>query len=124
DFFLGGLDAFPALYFDPFAFFEVFVVLEEMLDALNVFGGQVFVRLDVAVRRVELVYRNRQELGVTTCFIVHFEHAQRTATHHGAHLDGERRDDQHVGGVAIVGQGLGDVAVVARIVHGGQHETV
>src|SRR5690606_39247889 len=62
--------------------------------------------------------------GVTTCFIVHFEHAQRTATHHGAHLDGERRDDQHVGGVAIVGQGLGDVAVVARIVHGGQHETV
>src|SRR5690606_18284292 len=124
DFFLGGFDALPALYLDPLAFFEVFVVLEEVLDALNVFRGQVFVRLDVAVRRVELVDRHGQQLGVTAGLVVHFEHAQGTAAHHGAHLDGERRDDQHVGGVAIVGQGLGDVAVVARIVHGGQHEAV
>ncbi|EGP44879.1 hypothetical protein AXXA_18852 [Achromobacter insuavis AXX-A] len=47
---MGGVDALPALDLDPLALFQVLVVLEEVLDAGRVFGRQVFVGLDVAVR--------------------------------------------------------------------------
>src|SRR3546814_3561088 len=42
----------------------------------------------------------------------------------GTLLYWERRQNQYVYGVAIVGNGLRNIAVVARVVHGRQHEAV
>src|SRR5690606_24518926 len=107
-----------------FAFLEIFVVLEEVLDAGQIFLGQVGRRLDVTVRGIEFVDRHSQQLGIATRFVVHLQHTDGARTDHGANLYGERRHHQHVDGISIVGNGLGNVAIVAGIVHGRQHEAV
>src|SRR5690606_7310573 len=125
DDFLGrGFGAFPALHLDPFALLEILVVLEEVLNLTTHLAGYIVGRTQASVCRVQLVHGYGQQLGVDARFVFHLQHAQRPAAHHGTHLNRERRHDQHVHGVAIVREGLRNETVVARIVHGGQHETI
>ena len=63
-------------------------------------------------------------LGVATGFVFHLQDAQRAARHNHARLKRERGHDQHVNRVTVSGDGLGHVAVVARVVHRGRHEAV
>jgi hypothetical protein len=114
----------PAFDLDPLAFFEVLVVLEEVLDLLQAQVLQVFRLLPVAVDRQDLVDRHGQDLGIAAGFVGHLQHADRAATHDHAREQRERGDDQHVAWVAVVRQGLRHIAVVARIVHRGTHEAV
>jgi hypothetical protein len=50
-------------------------------------------------------------------FVVELEHADRAAAHDDAGNERHRGEHEHVAGVAVVGQRLRDVAVVARVVH-------
>jgi len=52
------------------------------------------------------------------------QHCKRAAAHHYANLQRDRRDHQHIHRVAVGGQRMRDVAVVAGIVHRGTHEAV
>ena len=99
-------------------------MLEEVLDGLQAHLVDVFGLLPVGVDRQDLVDGHGQQLGVATGLVVHHQHADGAAGHH--HARGQRigGDHQHIDRVTVVGQGLRDVAVVARVVHRGRHEAV
>src|SRR5690606_32246976 len=124
DFLAGGFHAFPTLYFYPLALFQILIVLEEVLDAGQLFGGQVVRALDVTVRRIQLVHRHGQQFGIAARLVVHVQDADGARTDHRAHLHREGSQHQHVHRIAVIGNGLRDIAVVAGIVHGRQHEAV
>lgn len=99
-------------------------MLEEVLDLLQAQVLQVFRLLPVLVDRQDLIDWNGQHFGVLAGFVGHLQHADSAATHYHAWDQREWGDHQHVDRVAVVGQGIRDVAVVAWVVHSGAHETV
>ena len=99
-------------------------MFEEVLDGLQPHGVEVFGLLPLGVDRQDLVDGHGQQLVVAAGLVVHFEHADRATGHHHARNERHGRDHQHVHRVSVICQGLGDVAVVAGIVHRRAHETV
>ena len=71
-----------------------------------------------AIHRRQLVDRHGQQLGIFAGLVGHLQHADRAAAHHHARRQGELRHHQHIDRIAVAGDGVRDVAVVAGIVHG------
>ena len=99
-------------------------MLEEVLDGLAPHLVHVFGLLPVAVDLEHLVDRHREQLGVDAGFVVHHQHAERPARDDDAGRQRVRRDHEHVHRIAVAGECLRDVAVVARIVHRGRQEAI
>src|SRR5699024_1723996 len=78
DFLAGCIRTGPALDLDPFALFKVLVVLKEMLNAGGFFSRQILGGTYGAIRRVQLVHRHGQYLGIATGLVVHLQHANGT----------------------------------------------
>ena len=78
----------------------------------------------MAVHGENLVDRHRQQFGIAASLIFHDQHAQCSATDHRARVHRKRRDDQHIDRIAIVGNGLGNVAIVTGVMHGRGHEAI
>src|SRR5690606_26008916 len=64
------------------------------------------------------------QLGVAAGFVGHVENADGAAADHRARHHRVGGDHQHVQGVAVLGQGAGDEAVVGGVEHRGGHEAV
>ena len=124
DFFLGFFRTAPADDLDELARFEILVVLEEVGNLVEQQGRHVGMRLHIAVHRRQLVDRHGQQLGILAGFVGHGQHADRAAADNDARGQREGADDQHVNRVAVAGDGVRDVAVVAGIVHGCGHEAI
>src|SRR5690606_545238 len=123
--FLGcSLRAFPTLDLHPLTFLEILVVLKKVADLTTNFFRHVVGCTQLAVSGVKLVDRNGQKLGVTAGLVFHLQHTQSTAGYDGTHLNRERRHHEDINGVTVIRQSLGDVAVVAWVMHGGQHESI
>ncbi|KAI3488917.1 hypothetical protein L1887_46947 [Cichorium endivia] len=120
----GRVSVAPAIDLDPFAFLEILVVLEEVLDLLQQQGWQVGVFLHVDVQLRQLVVRYGDDLGIAAAVVGHVQHADRTGADHRAWRDRVRGHDQHVQGITVVGQGVRDETVVGRVEHRGGHEAV
>ncbi|MNY35195.1 hypothetical protein D3C86_1695830 [compost metagenome] len=88
-------------------------VLRHIGQALHEGGG-----------RAQLVHGHGHQLGVHAGLVGHLQHAERTAAHHGAGQDRERRQHQHVHRVTVAGQRLRNEAVVGRVAHARADETV
>ncbi len=65
--------------FNPLAFFQIFVVLEEVSDLGFQQFRQVVHIFDVIVFFAQLGVRYRNQLGIFTGFVGHFQYANRTA---------------------------------------------
>ncbi|CAM2160998.1 hypothetical protein PT2222_90215 [Paraburkholderia tropica] len=124
DFLVSGFDADPAFDLDPLALFERLVVLEEVLDLVFQVLGHVVQRLDVRRHRANLVVRHGDQLRVDARLVRHLQHAERARTHDRAGQQRERRDHEHVDGVAVARERLRNETVVDRITHAGADETV
>src|SRR5690606_31245751 len=102
----------------------ILVVLKKVADLTTNFFRHVVGCTQLAVSGVKLVDRNGQKLGVTAGLVFHLQHTQSTAGYDGTHLNRERRHHEDINGVTVIRQSLGDVAVVAWVMHGGQHESI
>lgn len=120
----GRISVAPAIDLHPLAFLEILVVLEEVLDLLQQQRWQVGVFLHVDIQLGQLVVRNCDDLGIAAAVVGHVQDANRTGTDYRAWGYRVRRHDQHVQGIAVVSQGIGDKTVVGRVEHRGGHETV
>ncbi len=113
----------PVILVDlPFS--RSFVVLEEVGDLLGQDHRQVAPAVHARIEGVQLVDRHGQDLFVRTGFIDHHQGADRTAANDRARHHRGRTHHHDVGGVAIVGQGVGDEAVIGRIEHRRVQEAV
>ena len=92
-------------------------MLEEVLDLCQPLGREIGPLLPAPVPGQDLVDRHREQLRVATGLVLHLQHAQRAAAHDNAGLQRERRDHEHVERIAVVGQRLRHIAVVARVMH-------
>ena len=99
-------------------------MLKEMLDLLQAQIVQVFRLLPVRIDRQHFINRHGQYFGVLAAVIFHLQHTDRTAAHDNAGNQRERGDDEHVNRIAIAGDGMRHVTVVAWVMHGGAHEAV
>ena len=99
-------------------------MLEEVLDLGQQQLGQIVDVFHVVVDLGQLGVRYRHQLGIFTGFVGHVQDAHRATANHGAGYHRVGGDNQYVQRVAVFGQGVGDVAVVGRIEHGGCHEAV
>ena len=122
--FCASSGAAPAQDLHPFAGLEILVVLEEVLDLLQRDVGQVGVRLHLVVALRQLRRRHRDDLLVAAGFVFHEQHADRAHAHDGAGDDGAGVDDQHVAGIAVIGQRVRDEAVVPGVAHRRVEEAV
>lgn len=82
------------------------------------------VAFQATVQRGEFIHRHGEHLGIHAGFVFHLEHRQRAAAHYHAGIQRNGRDHQHIHRVAVVGKGVRDIAVVARVVHRGIHEAI
>ena len=99
-------------------------MLEEVGDLRFQQLWQVVHIFNVIVLFAQLGVRYGNQFRIFTRFVSHFQHANRTAANDGAWLQWVWRRDQYVNRVTVQRQSVVDVAVVARIEHGGRHETV
>src|SRR5690606_38390994 len=120
----GFVSVAPAVDLDPFARFQILVVLEEVLDLLDEQVGQVGVFLHVLVQNAQLVMGYGHQLGIAAAIVGHVQYANRTATDDRARGNRMRGDYQYVQRVAIIGQGVRNEAVVGRVEHRGSHEAI
>ena len=95
-----------------------------MLDLLDQQGRQIGGLLDILVGLAQFVGRHGDQLGVATGFIRHVQNAYRAAGYDTTADDRVRRVHQHVQRVAVVGQRVGNIAVVAGVKHCRRHEAV
>ena len=65
-----------------------------------------------------------KQLRVRPGLVGHFQQADGPAADHRTADEGYGCHHQYVHRVAVLRQGVGDIAVVARVVHGGVHEAV
>src|SRR5690554_4828794 len=124
DSFLGGCSVVPALHFHPLAGLQSLVVLEEVTNLVAQQFRQVFDFTNVVVGLGQLVVRHGHQFGITAGFVFHVQYAYRATANHRASLYRVGGNHQYVQRVAIVGQGVGDEAVVGRVEHRGGHEAV
>ena len=78
---MGVIGVAPAQHLDPFAGFEILVVLEEVLDLLQRDLGQIAVVLYLVVALREFRRWHRDDLFVATGFVFHQEYADRPPHH-------------------------------------------
>src|SRR5699024_9654860 len=114
DFSFSGFCVFPTFNFYPLAFFEVFVVLEEVSDLSFQQFRQIVYVFNVIVFVAQLSVRNSNQFRIFTGFVGHFQNANRTAADHRTRLQRVRSWDQYVNRVTVQRQGVVDVTVVAR----------
>src|SRR5690242_6421468 len=114
----------PAGQAHPLARLEILVMLEEMRDLRELDLRQVARRFDRPVQRRQFVGGNGEDFGITARLVVHLQHADRTAPNDNARDQWHRRQHEHVARVAVIGQCLRYIAVVARIMHRRRHEPV
>jgi hypothetical protein len=105
-----------ALNFDALAF-EVLVDGEEVGDLAEHVGVDLGEVPNVLVARV--VFADAENLLVAEALVEHLQNADGTDLHDTAGKAGSVDEDEDVEGVAVVGEGAGDEAVVSRIVDGG-----
>ena len=91
---------------------------EEMLDLLQQMAGQIGIGLNVAVHRMQLLDRHRQDLLVHAALVLHHQRADRAAANDDAGNDLNRDYDHAIGRVAVVRQRAGDEAIVCGVEHG------
>ena len=99
--------AFPAVDFDPFSFFQVFVVLKEVGDGFQAQLVQIFRFLPLCVKRAFFVDRHGQYFAVFTGFVGHFQNADGAAGDDDAWEQGDWGDDEDVDWVAVATQSFG-----------------
>src|SRR5690606_11928186 len=114
----------PATHLHPFAGLEVLVVLEEVLDRQQALGREVGRLAPVLVDGQDPVEGHGEQLGVSARLVLHLQHAERAARHDRTDSHRERRDHENVDGIAVFGDGVGYVAVVAGILHRRDHEAI
>src|SRR5690554_6765054 len=68
--------------------------------------------------------RNREDFSVFTSFVGHLQNAHGTTANDGSSLYRLREKNQHVGSIAITTQGVGNVTIIARIVHSSADQTI
>ena len=85
---------------------------------------QLRVRGDAVVEGVDLLVRNREDLLVAALFVFHHQHANRHTADNGTWRQLVAAYDQHVYWVAVVRQGVWHEAVVARVEHRREQDTV
>ena len=76
------------------------------------------------IDREDFIHWHGEHFGVATGFIDHLEHTNRAASHNHTRDQRKRRDDQHVNRIAIVGDGVGHITVVTRVMHGRAHKAI
>ena len=91
----------PADHLHPFAFLEILVVLEEVLDLFADHAGQVGVVLDGAKLGGDLVGGNGDDLFVLASLVLHDQHADRADGDVGAWHQRPRVRNQHVDRIAV-----------------------
>ena len=106
----------PAFDFDALAL-EVLVDGEEVGDLAEHVGVDLGEVPDVLVARV--VFADAEDLLVAKALVEHLQNADGADLHDTAGEAGGVDQDEAVEGVAVVGEGAGDEAVVAGIVDGG-----
>src|SRR5450631_535746 len=119
---LGLFTATPVGPLDRLARLEILVSLKEVLDLQPVEGADVLEVLDVGYPGV--VCGHHQDLVVPSSLVGHVEQADRARADQAS---GERRllkQDESVQRVAILSQGVLDVAVVGRVTRGGEQQPV
>ncbi len=92
-------------------------MLEEVGDLVDQDRRHLTIAGDIGVEGVQLVDRHRQDLFVAASLVFHHQSADRARANDHARIDGGRTDDQDVARIAVIGQGVGDEAVIAGIVH-------
>ena len=113
----------PGGSFDALARLELLVDLEEMLDLEPVELGQV---VQVAqVLQPGVMRGNTDQLVVAARFVAHAEHADRAAQHeHPGEQRLPDRDEQRIERIAVLAQGVLDVAVVTGVLRRGEQGAV
>ncbi len=101
--------------FDGLAGLEVLVGLEEVLDLEAVELADVLELLDVRLARV--ARGDAEDLVVAAGLVAHVEHADRAGAHEATGERGLVEEDQGVQRVAVLAEGVLDVAVVRRVGH-------
>src|SRR5574340_501064 len=124
DFRMGRVYPLPTLDLDPLARFQRLVELKEMFDLFQRDFRQILIRQDFMVQRGQFVGGHGDDLGIAAAFILHAQHADRTAGDDSTMNDGEWGDHQHIHRVAVVRDGFRDEAVVARITHQRSDEAI
>src|SRR6202020_1626947 len=114
----------PANDLDPLVGLEILVMCEEMLDLLDRDRGQVRIAIHVRIALGELCRRHGEQLLVIACLVFHDQDADDLATHDGARNDCARVRDDHVAGIAVARERMGDEPVIPREPHGGIEEPV
>src|SRR5690606_15508616 len=112
---LGG--AAPAVQLDPLVLLQVFVVLEEVADALAPVRADLIDVVDMGVAGEHLRHRNGKDLLIAASLVAHLQHADRAAADDRARNQRQRQDHHYVRRIAITAQGIGHVTVVARVAH-------
>ena len=97
--------------------FEILVDGEEVGDLAEHVGVDLGEVPDVLVARV--VFADAEDFLVAEALVKHLKHADGADLHDAAGKAGGVDEDEAVDGVAVVGEGAGDEAVVAWIVDGG-----
>ena len=101
---------------------QLLVNREEVHDFVEDVGGQLVDGLDAMVGGVR--EGNRNDLVVQLTAVVHPHTADGVDLHQGHGVDGLGAQHQHVQGVAVVGVGAGDEAVVGGVVGSGVEHAV
>src|ERR1700704_1972587 len=118
----GLLCAAPATGRGPLVWLEVLVDGEEVLDLLALPGFEVLQRGHAPGDGV--ADGDREHLGVRPLLVLHPEDADRPDADVTAGERGVRHQDESVQGVAVLRQGVGEVAVVRRVAGGGEEAAV
>ena len=95
-----------------------------MLDLFQQQWRQVGVFLHVHIQLGQLVVWHCDDFGIAAAVVGHVQDADWAGADNRAWGDRVRGHDQHVEGVTVVSQGVGDETVVGRVEHRGGHETV
>lgn len=106
----------PTFDFDALAF-KVFVDGKEMGNLPEHVGIDLGEVPDIFVAGV--VFAHTEDLLVAEALVEHFQHTDGADLHDAAGKAGRVDEDETVDGVAVVGEGAGDEAVVAGIVNRG-----
>src|ERR1019366_5679317 len=107
----------PAGDLHPLVGLEVLVVLEEVLDLPERDVGQIEVRLHTLIAERQARHRNSDDFFIAPCLVLHLEHAHRADGYDGPGHDATLVGDEHVAGVAIVGQRVRNKPVITGVTH-------
>ena len=99
-------------------------MLKEVLDLLDRDLGQVGIVFDVVVTLSQAMGGHGDHFFVMAPVVFHNQYAHRSTVHDCARHNRSSVTDQHVDRVAVLGQCMGNEAVVTWVDHRGIQETV